>query len=320
LAKCLVTGSRGGIGSHLCERLKADGHEVYGLDLKSGAHHDIRLSYNVEIAFQGFKPDWVFHLAALADIVPSIEDPANYHRTNVDGTVNVLEASRKHGVQRFIYAASSSCYGKFPFTPTSELEPADPQYPYALTKWIGEQYVLHYSKVYGLGAVSLRLFNVYGPGFRTNGAYGAVLGVFLAQLANNAPLTLVGDGHQMRDFTYVTDVCDAMVRAASSKFSGAVFNVGSGRPQRITKLIELLGSPPTVSLPDRPGEPRITHADTSRISDLLHWFPQINFKEGVAIMLKHLDSYKDAPVWTPEKIQEATKVWFEKLGDASCER
>lgn len=320
LARCLVTGARGGIGSHLCERLKADGHAVYGMDLKNGTHHDIRFNYNVETLFQSFHPDWVFHLAALADIVPSIEQPANYHRTNVDGTFNVLEAARKFGTKRIIYAASSSCYGKSPQAPTSEFQPCDPQYPYALTKYLGEQYVMHYAQVFGLGTISLRLHNVYGPGFRTTGAYGAVFGVFLAQLAHGLPLTVVGDGTQERDFTYVTDVCDAFVRAAASDISGEIFNVGSGKPQSVNKLVEALGAPATVQVPDRPGEPRITHADINKINNILGWYPKVRFEDGVEIMRRNIGSYLDAPVWTPETIEIATKGWFEKLGGNSCEK
>jgi nucleoside-diphosphate-sugar epimerase len=172
--------------------------------------------------------DWVFHLAALADIVPSIERPLDYHRANVDGTVAVLEATRRAGIGRFLYAASSSCYGIPEVDPTPETAPARPQYPYALSKLLGEQCVLHWSRIYRLPSVSP------GPRSRTSGTYGAVFGVFLAQKLKGRPYTVVGDGTQCRDFTSVTDVADAFVTAVQSTIQGEVFNVGTGIPSRST--------------------------------------------------------------------------------------
>ena len=194
--KCVVTGGAGFIGSHLVDRLLGDGHDVVVIDnfaigrpenLASHAQSphlklvkaDVTDLAAIRPLFAGI--DWVFHLAALADIVPSIEQPIPYHRANVDGTVNVLEAARHANVKRFVYAASSSCYGIPDTYPTPESAETRPMYPYALTKYLGEQCVMHWSKVYKLPAVSLRLFNVYGPRHRTTGTYGAVFGVFLAQ-------------------------------------------------------------------------------------------------------------------------------------------
>jgi UDP-glucose 4-epimerase len=311
--KCLVTGAAGGIGRHLCEKLKSLGHEVFKLDIKIGSYHDIRLPSNVNAAFEAFKPEWVFHLAALADVVPSIEKPYEYHRTNVDGTVHVLEAARQYGVKRFIYAASASCYGKDPTSPVFEHDPVNPAYPYALTKYVAEQYVRHYSEVYGVPAISLRLFNVYGPGLRTGGAYGALVGIFLSQLANGLPLTIVGDGQQARDFVFVSDVCEAFVAAANSPLVNEVFNVGSRHPQSVNTLVNLLGNPPSVHIPDRPGEPRMIYADISKIDGWLGWTPKVRFADGVKIMLEHLQDYKNAPLWTPEKIADATREWFRCL-------
>src|SRR5205814_2657722 len=180
-------------------------------------------------------------IAALADIVPSIQNPAAYHKSNVDGTLSVLEASRKHGVKRFVYAASSSCYGIPDVYPTPETAPIRPQYPYALTKNLGEQMAMHWGQVYKLPVVSVRFFNVYGPRSRTSGTYGAVFGVFLAQKLKGKPFTVVGDGTQTRDFTFVTDVVDACAVAAASKASGEIFNVGSGKPTSVNRIVELLG-------------------------------------------------------------------------------
>ena len=213
--KCVVTGGAGFIGSHLVERLIGDGHHVRVIDNLTSGHLDNldhlrsepRLAFHhcdvgdfdaVGDLFRGFRGfrgvDWVFHLAALADVVPSVQDPLKYHRSNVDGTVAALESARAAGVQRFVYAASSSCYGIPDQFPTPETARISPQYPYALTKHVGEQCVLHWNKVYGLPSVSLRFFNVYGPRARTSGSYGAVFGVFLAQKLAGKPFTVVGDG------------------------------------------------------------------------------------------------------------------------------
>lgn len=320
--KCLVTGAAGGIGHHLCEQLLRRGHSVVGWDdYSAGNHRPSGVSmrtiniYSEPLPATSF--DWIFHLAAKADIVPSITDPLAYHNTNVTGTVRMLEYARKIKAKRFIYAASSSCYGIPDDYPTTETAECRPQYPYALTKYLGEQYVLHYAKVYGLPAISLRLFNVFGPGFRTAGAYGAVFGTFLAQLANSHPLTVVGDGTQKRDFIYVTDVCRAMIHAARSNISGEVFNVGTGKPQSINKLVELLvgKGANVVNLPKRPGEPAKTCASRAKIKRMLGWDAHISFENGVKHMLKRLDDYKDAPLWTPNTINEATKEWFQCLNN-----
>jgi UDP-glucose 4-epimerase len=327
--RCTVTGALGFIGSHLVDRLLADGHEVVALDnLATGrpenlAHHrenprlrvivgDVADPAVAAAACEGAQR--VFHLAALADIVPSVQRPLDYHRANVDGTASVLEGARRAGAQRFVYAASSSCYGVPDVYPTPETAPARPMYPYALTKYVGEQYVLHWSKVYGLPAVSTRFFNVYGPRSRTSGAYGAVFGVFLAQRLAAKPFTVVGDGTQSRDFTYVTDVVDAMVRAAESDVRGEVFNVGSGGTYSINRLVELLGPGEVVHVPKRPGEPDCTLADITRIREVLGWTPRVSFEEGVREMLRHIDLWRDAPVWTPSSIDGATRDWFRYLG------
>jgi len=325
--RTLVTGGAGFIGSHLVERLLADGHEVRVLDnLASGRRENLEhLKDNRRLHFQcidvadhfKIRPffegvDWVFHLAALADIVPSIQEPLKYHRANVDGTLAVLEAARLGGVRRFVYAASSSCYGIPDEFPTPETAPARPMYPYALTKYVGEQYVLHWAKVYRLPCISLRLFNVYGPRSRTSGAYGAVFGVFLAQKLAGKPFTVVGDGTQKRDFTFVTDVVDAFVRAAESEIKGEIFNVGSGNTYSVNHLVSLLGGE-VVYIPKRPGEPDCTYADITKIKKLLGWQPAVSFQKGVEILLDKIDCWRSAPVWTPEKIEEVTRDWFRYL-------
>jgi UDP-glucose 4-epimerase len=260
--------------------------------------------------------DAVYHLAAMADIVPSIENPEDYFATNVTGTFRVLEAARLGGASRFVYAASSSCYGIPDTYPTAETAPIDTRYPYALTKYQGELLVLHWAQVYGVPAVSLRFFNVYGPRSRTTGAYGAVFGVFLAQKLNGEPFTVVGDGEQRRDFTYVTDVADAVVRAANSDLVGEVLNIASGTPQTINRLVELLGGP-VVYVPKRPGEPDCTWGEVTRARELLGWEPRVSFQDGVGRMLDRIEDWREAPVWTPDSIEEATASWFRHLSRAT---
>jgi UDP-glucose 4-epimerase len=325
--RTLVTGGAGFIGSHLTDLLIQNGHEVVVVDsLVSGRRRnlssadasprlrfvqaDIRSIDDILPAFE--QVDWVFHLAGLADIVPSMEQPQLYFETNVQGSLNVLECARRAGVARFVYAASSSSYGIPTSYPTPETAAIDPQYPYALTKYMGEELVLHWSRTYRLPAISLRLFNVYGPRSRTSGAYGAVFGVFLAQKLNGRPFTVVGDGTQTRDFTYVSDVAEAFLAAAMSEISGEALNVGSGNHYSVNRLVELLGGSKTF-LPKRPGEPDCTFADVSKIRRLLGWRAKVGLEEGVAHMLERLDDWRDAPLWDPSSIQQATATWFKYL-------
>lgn len=256
--------------------------------------------------------DLVFHLAALADIVPSIETPDQYYQCNVNGTFNVLEACRKYGVLKIVYSASSSCYGIPDEYPTKETAEIRPQYPYALTKNLGEQLVMHWCQVYHLPAVSLRLFNVYGPRSRTSGTYGAVFGVFLAQKLAGKPFTVVGDGTQTRDFTFVTDVTEAMIQAAESDLSGEIMNIGSDNTYSVNRLVELLGGD-IVHIPKRPGEPDCTWADISKAKKLLSWQPKVTLEEGIGILLDNIDYWREAPVWDEKSIAKATKKWFEYL-------
>jgi UDP-glucose 4-epimerase len=329
--KTLVTGGAGFIGSHLCELLVAQGHEVLALDsLVSGrlqnlktiagqpgmrfVQADICDSAALAPHFEGV--DWVFHLAGLADIVPSIEQPAQYFNTNVTGTLNVLEAARRCGAKRLVYAASSSSYGVPDTFPTPETAPIKPLYPYALTKHMGEELVLHWARVYQMPAMSLRLFNVYGTRSRTSGAYGAVFGVFLAQKLHGQPFTVVGDGRQTRDFTYVTDVARAFLAAAESGLSGLALNVGSGGHYSVNRLVELLGGD-VVHIPRRPGEPDCTFADVSQIRRLLGWQAQVPLERGVKTLLDNIDAWREAPVWDQASIDQATATWFRHLKEES---
>lgn len=331
--RVLVTGGAGFIGSHVCDLLVQKGYEVIVIDNLSGGrleniNHllaqgqlrfqqaDIRERNQIEAIFKDV--DWVIHLAGIADIVPSIEAPQDYFSTNAQGTLNVLECARQNNVKRFVYAASSSCYGIPDVYPTSESAAIRPQYPYALTKYMGEELVLHWGQTYQLPVVSLRLFNVYGPRVRTNGAYGAVFGVFLAQKANGRPFTVVGDGSQTRDFTYVTDVAAAFVQSAESDLRSEIMNVGSGGHYSVNYLVELLGGQP-VYIPKRPGEPDCTFADTRKIRRLLDWRPKVSFEQGVKTMIAELPAWQDAPLWDPVSIKHATKAWFQHLDNRNSQ-
>jgi UDP-glucose 4-epimerase len=325
----LVTGGAGFIGSHLVDRLLNDGHLVTVIDnLSTGRLPNLEhLKDNSRLKFiQADITDFdqiqthfkgqaiVFHLAALADIVPSIVNPRSYYAANVLGTMNVLEASRLNGVGKFVYTASSSCYG-IPSKenyPTTESAPINTEYPYALTKYLGECTAFHWARVYRIPVVSLRLFNVYGPRSRTSGTYGAVFGVFLTQKLNGKPYTVVGDGNQTRDFIYVSDVVEAFAAAGFSSANQEAFNVGTGDPQSINKLVSLLGGE-KVYIPKRPGEPACTWADISKIQSRLGWVPKVSFEEGVQKILGHIEYWREAPVWTPESIKDATKDWFKYL-------
>ena len=327
--KCLVTGGAGFIGSHLTELLISKGHQVLAVDNlsvgKTKNFTNVEKSPNfkfIELDVSDYHAlskafvdiDWVFHLAALADIVPSIDNPEAYFQANVVGTFNIAKLSKENHVKRLVYAASSSCYGIPKNFPTTEDDQCDPQYPYALTKYLGEQILNHWNSVYKLPVVCLRLFNVYGPRARTSGTYGAVFGVFLAQKLAGSPFTVVGDGSQTRDFTFVSDVCDAFLAAAESEITGEIMNVGSGNTYEVNKLVELLDGP-VVYIPKRPGEPDCTFADISKIKTMLPWSPTIDLEKGVAIMLDHIDDWRDAPLWDSSGINRATESWFKYLGE-----
>lgn len=323
----LVTGAAGFIGSHMVDLLVEKGFRVRGVDdLSSGryqnvAHLEVEPSFEFTQAdlrdvgadgplFRGV--DFVFHFAGIGDIVPSIERPIDYMSINVMATVSALEAARQANVQKFVYAASSSCYGLARQVPTTESAPIDAQYPYALSKYLGEQSVLHWGQVYGLPVNSVRIFNAYGPRSRTTGAYGAVFGVFLAQKLAGKPYTVVGNGNQKRDFIFVTDLARAFLATAETDRTGEVYNVGAGDPQSVNRLVELLGGEVTY-LPKRPGEPDSTWAAIDKIKSQLGWQPEVSFEEGVGVMLANIDYWREAPLWDPQSIQQATSTWFKTL-------
>ena len=323
--KIIVTGGAGFIGSHLAEYLEKKGHKIIVIDNLSTGNLDNIKSFKKKITFVkadiSKKGRWekffrgtkvVFHLAALADIVPSIQNPEKYFKANVIGTKNVVDKCIKYRVNKIIYSASSSCYGIPKKYPTDETEIIDCKYPYALTKRLGEEILLHYSMLYNLDVTSLRLFNVYGLRSRTSGTYGAMFGVFLAQKLNKKPLTIIGDGKQKRDFIYVSDVVNAFYKCIKYKKKLQILNVGTGKPVSVIKIAKLLKCK-TVKIPKRPGEPDITNANIAKIKRELNWEPIIKIEKGIEIILKNIDYWNKAPVWTPNKIKIATKDWFKYL-------
>lgn len=326
----VVTGGAGFIGSHMVDLLLEQGYCVRVIDnfcagrMDNLRQHRSNPSLTVEeldirnIPYDSpcFKDaSHVFHYAGIGDIVPSVEHPTKYMDVNVQGTVRVLEASRWAGIQKFVYAASSSCYG-LASTPTTEQAPIDTRYPYALSKYMGEQASFHWQRVYKLPVNSIRIFNAYGLRSRTSGAYGAVIGVFLKQKLENKPFTVVGDGTQRRDFLYVTDVAKAFYQAAISDTSGQVYNLGAGNPQSINYLVQLLQGD-VVHIPKRPGEPECTHADIRKIQQELDWTPTISFEEGINKLLTNISDWDEAPLWDPKSIETSTKPWFAHLSEGA---
>ncbi len=323
----VVTGGAGFIGSHMVDLLLERGFRVLVIDSLVGgresnlSHHTGNANLRLEKRdIRGLAADWsafagarfVFHFAGIGDIVPSIEHPTEYMDTNVQGTVRVLECARYARVERFVYAASSSCYG-LADTPTREDHPIAPQYPYALSKYLGEVAAFHWHKIYGLPVNAIRIFNTYGTRVRTTGAYGAVFGVFFRQKLAGKPFTLVGDGTQRRDFVYASDVARGFLMAAEAPLIGEIWNLGGGNPQTVNRLVELIGGD-VVHIPKRPGEPDVTWADIGKIQRDLGWKPRVSFEEGVSRMLAEIAKWRDAPLWDPASIAAATETWFHYLG------
>ena len=322
----IVTGGAGFIGSHMVDLLLDRGYAVRVIDNLVGGREQNLAHYagNSQLAFEqrdirSFSPGdalfqgarYVFHFSGIGDIVPSIELPMEYMSVNVQGTVHMLECARSAKVEKFVYAASSSCYG-LARVPTREDHPIAPQYPYALSKYQGEQAAFHWHRVYKLPVNSIRIFNAYGTRSRTSGAYGAVFGVFLKQKLEGKPFTVVGDGTQSRDFLYATDVAQAFYLAAETARSGQTYNLGAGNPQSVNRLIELLGGP-VQYIPKRPGEPDCTWADITKIQSDLNWKQRVSFEEGVKRILDNIEYWRNAPLWDPDSIARATQTWFSML-------
>lgn len=325
MKKILITGGAGFIGSHLVEALIKINKVIIIDDLSTGnmknlekviSHKNLKFikkDLNSKKLDKYFKNvSTVYHLAAQSDIIPSVKNPKKYFDSNVNATVNLLEYCKKYDVKKIVYAASSSCYGVPKKYPTNENEKIDTRYPYSFTKYIAEQTLLHWGQIYNINIKSLRLFNVFGPRVRTIGHYGAMFGVFLAQKANKFPLTIVGDGKQMRDFTFVSDVVDAFILAGKTKTDKKIFNIGTGKPVSINYVASLI-SKNKINIPKRPGEPDKTHANILLAKKDLKYYPKVKFKDGLKVMLDGLSSWKKAPLWTKKSIKKNTKDWFKYI-------
>lgn len=324
--KALITGGAGFIGSHMVDYLLNKNFKVVVIDNLSGGRLKNILKHKKNKNFEFKKMDirkikpemdliknvnFVFHFAGLGDIVPSIQNPKEYFDVNVTGTMKLIDAFKSIKLKKFIYAASSSCYG-LAKTPTSENHKIDTKYPYALSKYQGEQIVLHYGKLYSVPVISIRIFNAYGTRSRTSGNYGAVFGVMLKQKLENKPLTIVGNGNQKRDFLYVTDVVSAFYKASTSKYKSEIYNLGAGKPQKIKYLASLIHNK-FVYIPSRPGEPLVTWANIDKIKSHLNWRPKITFKNGVQQIINDINYWKSAPLWNKTRIKVATKDWFKYM-------
>ncbi len=298
MSKVVVTGGAGFIGSNLTERLINDGHEVVVIDnLVTGKRENLhpRAKFlEADIAdYDGIAPlfqgvEAVFHCAALARIQPSIQNPLPANQTNITGTLNVLWAAYKSGAKKVIYSGSSSAYGEqdpknLPLRETLQPRPGS---PYALQKYVGELYCQLFSKLYSLSTVVLRYFNVYGPRQITEGTYAAVMGIFLKQRQEGQPMTVVGDGEQRRDFTHISDVVEANVLAWQKDVPpGEVINIGAGHNYSVNEVAKFIGGP-TVNVPPRPGEYRITLADNRKAGVLLGWKPRMAMEQAIADLKK----------------------------------
>jgi UDP-glucose 4-epimerase len=325
----IVTGGAGFIGSHTVEKLIHHGYAVRVLDnLIGGSFSNLKkIKNNPRLIFENKditkinpssfffkKVHGIIHFAGSGSIVPSIENPNFYIKNNLNGTTNILEAVVKNNIKNFVYAASSSCYGTARI-PTSENALISCEHPYALSKYLGEQAALHWGKVYRFKTNSLRIFNAYGPRLTTKGTYGTVFAVFMKQILEKKPLTLVGNGNQKRDYIYVSDVADAFIKALIIATKSRIFNIGSGNPKSVNDMIKLLVEKnyKITQIPDRPGEPKTTKANIALAVRELKWLPMISFEEGISIMLDNIHYWERSVLWNSNNIKKATKTWFKYL-------
>ena len=298
--KSVITGGAGFIGSNLTDHLVRIGHKVVVLDnFVSGkksnlSHHkkknvkiikiDISKSKNLDKYFKG--ADYVFHLAALAEIIPSIKNPKKYFKNNVIGTLKVVEAVKNVKIKKLIYAASSSCYGTPKKLPTSEKDRIDLKNPYAVTKYIGEEIIMKYAEMFKMPNISFRFFNVYGPRLNASGQYGAVISNFLSQTKNKKPLTIVGNGKQTRDFIHVDDLANAFIKVLKSKHTNKIYNLGSGKKTSINYIASIFNGKKKF-IANRPGEPKDSLANISKLKKDLKWRPKISIETGITKLIRN---------------------------------
>lgn len=290
MSKCLVTGGAGFIGSNLVDELVGRGNEVVVIDnLSTGKKEninskaeffqaDLRDLKKIIPLFNGV--DYVFHEAALARVQPSIIDPITYNDHNVNGVLNVLVAAKEAGVKKVVYAASSSAYGNQEKMPLTEDLPAVPISPYGLQKYIGEEYCRLFSYVYKLPTVCLRYFNVFGPRMVQEGAYASVVAIFGNQRKNNQPLTIVGDGEQLRTYTFVKDIVEANLLAAESDIAdGRPINTGQSNEYSVNQIAKMIGGP-TINIEPRI-EPRRNLCGNALAKELLGWKPKVDLSDWI---------------------------------------
>jgi len=300
----IVTGSAGFIGGHLTEDLLKKGYKVIGIDnLKSGLQStvDLHISYDnfipkyvdirsndIDKIFRDFNPDFVFHLAAIPGVAPSVKDPFISNSVNVEGTVNILDMAQKHNVKRVIFSSSSSVYGGAEELPIKEVDSLDPKSPYALQKKIGEEYCRLFSNIYNLDTVCLRYFNVFGPRQRADSAYAAVISAFCNNMKNNTNPIIYGDGEQSRDFCFVKNVVSANILAATHKadFFGEIFNIGCGGRITINSICNSLGTNSPMYKEERLGDVKHSQADISKICNVLKYRPLVSYEEGLKSTLE----------------------------------
>ena len=298
--KSLVTGGAGFIGSNLVDRLLALGHEVIVIDNEysdahdqfywnekaKNYHYDIRDYDSTRPLYDGV--DYVFHIAAEARIQPAIENPIQAVSINSVGTCTVLQCAREAGVKRVMYSSTSSAYGLKNELPNVETQLDDCLNPYSISKTNGEKLCSMYTELFGLPTVIFRYFNVYGERQPLRGQYAPVVGIFMRQRDAGEPLTIVGDGEQRRDFTYVGDVVNANVMAAISNPEegafGQVYNVGCGKNYSVNELAAMI-SDNTVNIPPRPAEARFSLANNSKIYETFGWKPQMKLEDWIAAQL-----------------------------------
>ena len=294
--KTIVTGGAGFIGSHIVDRLIDCGHEVVVIDDESADTHEnfyynqkaeysfysVQDHYNIRHHFEDV--DVVFHLAAESRIQPCVHNPVMANLTNVVGTCSVLQAAKEAGVKRVVYSSTSAAYGVLNQIPLKESMPNDCLNPYSVSKVAGEELCRMFYKLYGLETIIFRYFNVYGERQPTKGQYAPVIGLFQRQLEEGLPLTVVGDGLQSRDFTNVSDVVEANLKAAfttNNKAFGQVFNIGTGENYTVMDLVRIISGQEDffINLPERVGEARHSKADNSKAKEILGWEPKVNLEE-----------------------------------------
>ena len=298
--KSVITGGAGFIGSNLANHLVKIGHKVIILDnfvsgKRSNLEHlkkkdvkiikiDVSKNKNLNKYLKG--ADYIFHLAAFAQIMPSIKNPKKYFKNNVIGTLNVLEAAKSKKIKKLIYAASSSCYGASKKIPTSEKDKIELNNPYAATKFLGEELVMKYASIFKMPNISFRFFNVYGPKINISGPYSAVIGNFLFQKKNNKPLTIVGNGQQTRDFIHIDDLVSAFLKAIKSKKVNKIYNLGSGKRTSINTIAKIIGGKKKF-IPPRPGETKHSLANISKLKKEIKWKPKTSINTGIKKLLSN---------------------------------